>query len=210
MLFPNTEHQRLNISFKSVKDHNGGSCEYVLGMYALVFVLIMALASMQVMRYKAGSDITEDALAASALAALDADPYIYGQTHSIIINDPRRARGIFESALRDNMKLNDSFEPKGSDPSYIKGRVTVDDFRVYKVEGDRVTEYTVGNYTVTENEGVYGEMTTPSGKDVRSAGVYAEISYEASGFLGISVNAGKNTYVEMMANPDMEHMPEDP
>ena len=199
MRFPNSELQRPSINRVS---SNAGNAEYVVGMYALVFVLVMALASLQIMRYKAGSDIAEDALTASALAALDVDPYIYGLSHRIVINDPRAVRGIFENALKDNMKLNDAFEPRKADPSYIRGRVTVDDFRVYEVEGDKVTEYTVGSYTVSKTEGICGEMKTPSGKDVRSAGVYAEISYDASGFLGIVVNARKDTYVEMMADPD--------
>lgn len=182
---------------------NRGQAEYVIGMYALIFVMVMTLASLQILQYKADSDIAEDALTASALAALDIDPYHYGETHRLIIQNPENARRIFEDALKDNMNLNDVYEPKSGNRSYVSGRVSIDDFRVYLVEDDNVREYIVSPDLVSENVGIYGEMKTPSEKDVVSAGVYAEISFDTSGFMGVQVRAHKNTYVEMMANPDL-------
>ncbi len=208
MRFPNAGHRRPNIkirhSGKWLPLNDRGGTEYVLGMYALAFVMIMAMVSLQIMQYKADSDIAEDALTASALAALDVDPYAYGRLHSIVIDDPENARQIFEEALRDNMKLNDRFEPADANSSYVCGRVSIDDFRVYLVSGDEVTEYNVGISGTSSGHGIYGEMKTPSGKEIRSAGVYAAISFDASGFMGVKVRAQKDTYVEVMANPDRQ------
>ena len=90
----NSGHLRLNIN------KSPGQAEYVLGMYSLIFVMIMAMVTLQIMQYKADSDIAEDALAASALAALDIDPYRYGTDHMLVINDPGHAFEIFKSALK--------------------------------------------------------------------------------------------------------------
>ena len=104
-LRPSTD--RVKIMLRScIASRSPGQAEYVLGMYALILVMVLALASLNIMQYKADSDIAEDALAASCLAALDIDPYRYGTDHRLVINDPLSARGIFEEALRKNMNLH--------------------------------------------------------------------------------------------------------
>ncbi|MCR4792833.1 MAG: hypothetical protein K5871_08780 [Lachnospiraceae bacterium] len=199
----NSEHQRQNTEarIKGLRKSEG-KAEYVLGMYSLILVMVLALASIQIMQYKADSDIAEDALAASCLAALDADPYRYGLNHKLVINDPVSARGIFENALRKNMNLDDSYRPLSGGNGYVSGNVTIEDFRIYLIDGDEVTEYVVTDYAVTENKGTYGIMQTPSGSIVRSAGAYARVSFDTEGFLGVRVRACKEAYAEMLACPD--------
>jgi len=170
-------------------------------MYALILVMVLALASLNIMQYKADSDIAEDALSASCLAALDIDPYRYGIDHRLVINDPLSARCIFEDALRKNMNLSEDYEPVSPDDRYVNGRVSIDDFRIYLTDGDAVKEYIVGEYGVTENTGVYGEMKTPSGSVVRSAGAYARVSFDTLGMFGIRIGACKESYAEMLSDP---------
>ena len=178
-----------------------GSIEYVVGMYALLFVLVLSMVSLQILQYKADSDIAEDALAASCLAALDVDPYRYGLDHSLVINDPAHARDIFEEALRGNMDLNADMMPRTENTSYIAGKVDIDEFRIYLVDGDNVTEYVVSEYGITENTGTYGVVKTPSGTEVRSAGAYAKISFDTSGIFGVKIRACKEVYAEMLGKP---------
>ena len=191
----NTGHPPQNI--ECAAHSSPGQAEYVLGMYALVFVMIIAMATLQIMQYKADSDIAEDALAASCLAALDVDPYRYGTDHTLVINDPAHAREIFENALIQNMDLNADLTPD-EDAPYISGAVSIDDFRIYLVDGDTVTEYTVGASNVVTNTGAYGNMKTPSGTVVRSAGAYARISFDTEGFPGLRIRASKDAYAEMI------------
>ena len=191
----NSEHQPRSINREK------GQAEYVLGMYALIFVMVLALASLQIMQYKADSDITEDALAASALAALDIDPYRYGLDHKLVINDPDHCLDIFKNALKGNMNLDNLYRPIDSNESYISGEVTIEDFRIYLVDADKVTEYKITEYGTDRTEGMYGEMKTPGGQIVKSAGCYAAISYDTEGFLGIKANAYKDAYAEMIADP---------
>ena len=172
-----------------------------MGMYALLFVLVMAMVSLQILRYKADSDIAEDALAASCLAALDVDPYRYGTDHSLVIGDPVRARQLFEEALRDNMRLGPDMTYSGADDFYITGKVNIDDFRIYTVDGDNVTEYVVSGYGIAESTGVYGSMKTPSGLTVRSAGAYAKISFDTYGIFDVRIRACKEAYAEMLGKP---------
>ena len=178
-----------------------GSIEYVVGMYALLFVLVLSMVSLQILQYKADSDIAEDALAASCLAALDVDPYRYGLDHSLVINNPAHARDIFEEALRGNMDLNADMMPRTENTSYIAGKVDIDEFRIYLVDGDNVTEYVVSEYGITENTGTYGVVKTPSGTEVRSAGAYAKISFDTSGIFGVKIRACKEAYAEMLGKP---------
>lgn len=193
----NTGHPRRSIS-KELTDKCSGQVEYVMGMYALLFVLVMALVSLQILQYKADSDIAEDALAASCLAALDIDPYRYGLDHELVINDPAHTREIFEEALRGNMCLEADMSPCEEEASYIAGKVDIDDFRIYLVEGDSVTEYTVSEYGITESTGTYGNVKTPSGLAVRSAGAYAKISFDTYGIFGVRIRACKEAYAEML------------
>ncbi len=194
----NTEHPPQNTESRK----NAGQAEYVLGMYALVFILVITMASLQIMQYKADSDIAEDALAASCLAALDVDPYRYGADHRLIINDPANAREKFETALKGNMELDDDLAPLRPEGAYISGRVEIKDFRIYMVEGDRVLECIVTPAGIIENRGTYGSVKTPSGAVVGSAGAYAEITFDTEGFLGVHIRADKNAYAEMIGNPD--------
>ena len=87
------------------------------------------------------------------------------------------------------------------DGSYIAGRVNIDDFRIYLVDGDNVTEYSVSGYGITENTGIYGSMKTPSGLAVRSAGAYARISFDTYGIFDVRIGACKEAYAEMLAKP---------
>ena len=191
----NSGHPLLNIRKSS------GQAEYVLGMYSLIFVMILALVTLQIMQYKADSDIAEDALAASALAALDVDPYRYGTDHTLVINDPDHAFELFKNALKGNMELGDDYRPLSGKSSYIAGRVTIEDFRIYLVNGDEVTEIKVLNAGTDVTYGKYGEMKTPGGQVVRSAGCYAAVSFDTEGFLGAGVRAYKQAYAEMVADP---------
>ena len=157
-----------------------GQAEYVLGMYALIFVMILSLVTLQIMQYKADSDIAEDALAASALAALDVDPYRYGVDH----------------------KLDADYRPVSQNASYVSGEVTIEDFRIYLVDADEVTEYHVSDNGLDVIKGLYGEMKTPGGQVVRSAGCYAAVSFDTEGFLGVNIRAYKHAYAEMVADPE--------
>lgn len=172
-----------------------------MGMYALLFVLVMAMVSLQILRYKADSDIAEDALAASCLAALDVDPYRYGTDHRLVIGDPIHARRLFEDALRDNMRLGPDMTYSGNDDFYITGKVNIDDFRIYVVDGDNVTEYAVSGYGITESTGAYGSVKTPSGLTVRSVGAYAKISFDTYGIFDVRIRACKEAYAEMLGKP---------
>ena len=195
----NTEHPRRSIS-AALRKESPGQIEYVMGMYVLVFVLVMAMVSLQILQYKADSDIAEDALAASCLAALDVDPYRYGLDHSLVVNDPVHARQLFEDALRENMGLSADMSYSG-DGNYIAGEVNIDDFRIYLVDGDNVTEFAVSGYGVTGSTGIYGSMKTPSGLTVRSAGAYAKISFDTYGIFDVRIRACKEAYAEMLGEP---------
>ena len=196
----NTGHPLPSIDSSPVRTQPG-KIEYVMGMYALLFVLAMAMVSLQILRYKADSDIAEDALAASCLAALDVDPYRYGTDHCLVINDPIHARQLFEESLRENMRLGPDMTYSGNDDFYIMGKVNIDDFRIYMVDGDNVTEYAVSGYGITESTGVYGNMKTPSGLTVRSAGAYAKISFDTYGIFDVRIRACKEAYAEMLGKP---------
>lgn len=199
----NSEHRRQNIDTRNrMVKAESGQAEYVLGMYALIFVMVLAMALLQILQYKADSDIAEDALAASCLAALEVDPYRYGLDHALIIDDPVHAREVFEDALRKNMNLDEKYEPYLGGDKYIAGKVTIEDFRIYLISGSDVREIQVDAGRQIETDGIYGEMRTPHGCVVRSAGVYARISFDSGGFLGTHVEARKEAYAEMHADPD--------
>ncbi len=177
---------------KAVSD---GQIEWVIGLFGIILMMLLMLTEFQLLAYRASSDYMEDALAAGGLACAKIDTDIYGSSHGLIISDPLESYEEYKRALRVNMGVDENFRSGNS--TLITGGVSIDDFRIYNVSGDSVTEICVSDEGVSSHEGRLGEKTTPSGQIVGSTGVYGEISYEVQGLFGIRTGAHKSKLVEV-------------
>lgn len=168
------EHQRQSTKNNLFIDEAGfaNSC---VGLFIMLFFVVMLIFVIDIAAYKSLSDKMEDALAASGLAACVIDIKKYGKDHTVIIADPEDAFEKYKETLEVNLNLLGNIP--GAD-SLIDGPVKIDTFRVYNCEAGKVTEYIYNDEVyVGENVGTMGSVKAPNGQLVTETGVYSEISF---------------------------------
>ena len=152
-------------------------------VYVLLFFTATVAFALQIRQYISLKTYTEDALAASNLASAVIDIQEYGVNHNLIIKDPAHAYSIYQDALKVNMGLNDHWE----DPAgMISSPVQVDQYI-----GENL------NYSATET---LGSATSPNGRVIESTSIYSRISYQVTGYFGVTVPAVKDKLVDVVKN----------
>ena len=150
-------------------------------VYVLLFFTATVAFALQIRQYISLKTYTEDALAAS----------------NLIIKDPAHAYSIYQDALKVNMGLNDHWE----DPAgMISSPVQVEQYIVYNVRGTEVEVTSFGenlNYSATET---LGSATSPNGRVIESTSIYSRISYQVTGYFGVTVPAVKDKLVDVVKN----------
>ena len=166
-------------------------------VYVLLFFTATVAFALQIRQYISLKTYTEDALAASNLASAVIDIQEYGVNHNLIIKDPAHAYSIYQDALKVNMGLNDHWE----DPAgMISSPVQVEQYIVYNVRGTEVEVTSFGenlNYSATET---LGSATSPNGRVIESTSIYSRISYQVTGYFGVTVPAVKDKLVDVVKN----------
>jgi len=190
-----------NNSMNTVKWRYGakesGSVQTVAGFYCLLFLGVFLYSQFQIFLFGASGMYLEDALAASNLAAAVADIEEYGASHRVWISDVWEAYARYQTAVKENLQLNESWE--GANPSLISGVVKIEQFIVYNVEGEAVQISRIsGSGEAQEEWGILGMVVTPEGTLVTHTGIYSEISFPVKGFAGITVQARKGKFVDIV------------
>lgn len=166
-------------------------------VYVLLFFTATVAFALQIRQYISLKTYTEDALAASNLASAVIDIQEYGINHNLVIKDPEQAYSIYQDALKVNMGLNDHWE----DPAgMISSPVQVEQYIVYNVRGTEVEVTSFGenlNYSATET---LGSATSPNGRVIESTSIYSRISYQVTGYFGVTVPAVKDKLVDVVKN----------
>ena len=162
----------------------------------------------------------EDALTNACLAAGEVDTDIFPNEPWRIVNyDYNELYQKFLRHLKVNLKLNDEML---QDPSaYMASPVTIEEFWVYNIDRDengKVTKETLrkyirdGAYNGLDNEKqiVYAEndhpnrpmyyTNTPDGTTVISLTIYAKISFEIQGLMGITQRVYKQQAIDVVAS----------
>lgn len=169
-----------------------------MGLFWVLFLGIVLCVQLQVRTYRSASLYLEDALAASNLASAVIDLQEYGRTHTIRIADVQAAYELYRNAVHGNLQLNEQWE--GNNKSLISGTVTVENYTIYNVKGEKVIVYSVDKTGQVQSwEGVLGLVQAPTGRFVESTSVYSEISFPVEGIFGISVTAHKGKLVDVVA-----------
>lgn len=181
-----------------------GQLGFISGLFLVLFLAIVLCANLQVESFQASSLYLEDALAASNLASAVIDLEEYGISHAVKIADPLSAYRLYCDAVKGNLGLNDHWE--GSNQALISGPVTVENYIVYNVQGDRVTVHSVDNTgQVYSRQGQRGAVTAPNGRVVEYTGVYSEISFQVKGCFGMEIRAHKGKLVDVVGAAENEH-----
>ena len=153
-------------------------------VYVLLFFTATVAFALQIRQYISLKTYTEDALAASNLASAVIDIQEYGVNHNLIIKDPAHAYSIYQE------------DPAGM----ISSPVQVEQYIVYNVRGTEVEVTSFGenlNYSATET---LGSATSPNGRVINSTSIYSRISYQVTGYFGVTVPAVKDKLVDVVKN----------
>lgn len=176
-----------------------GQVEWVTGLFFLLFLGILLCAILQVDAFRASSAYLEDALALSNLASAVVDVEEYGISHRLVIPDPQQAYKRYLEAVKENLNLDGNWQcPSGS---MISGPVRIVNYTVYNVSGNDVLVSSFDeNGAMGQWSETLGYAVAPNGIPVETTGVYSEIAYMISGFLGIEVEAHKGKLVDVVTN----------
>ncbi len=177
-----------------------GKIEIFIGMYMVVFLLILLSVQLQMRIFMATSTYMEDALAASNLASAVIDVREYGRTHIVKIESPADAFELYRQALKQNLSLDDNWESSKKDLIY--GQVEILKYEIYNVENDDITIYsygTEGEYVRAVPNGL-GSVYTPDGVLVESTSVYSKIGFPVKGIFGLVMDARKDKTVDIVSD----------
>lgn len=188
-----------NTEFRQLKTDKGqiGIC---LGMFMVLFLVVILMFQFQLEQFRTSSDYMEDAIAAAGLAAALIDVREYGRTHIVKIEDPELAYETYCTALRANLGLDNGW--RGKNRKLISDCVKVENFTIYNVSGNKVRILRMDQGKTEETRGILGEVYAPNGQKIERTGIYNEISYPVEGLWGIKVQAGKGKLVDIMASQE--------
>ncbi len=189
-----------NIKKTRFINNNSGSSQWVLGLFALTFIMAAMVFVIQLCAFRANSDAIEDALAASGLAAALVDVERYGIDHTLLISDPDNSYQKYVEALNVNLAAEgSSFRRKRA----IEGPVKIEQFRIYNVEGDKVSEiYMDDSGRWKKKEGKLGIMEAPNGQVIQNTGIYGEIAFDLRGIMGLVFSTKKSKLVDVKSYID--------
>lgn len=182
-----------------LRSTESGQIGWAAGLWFLLFLWVLLCACLQLELFRASSRYTEDALAASNLAAAVIDVEEYGISHNIRIPSPEGAYLQYQRALRGNLGLNAQWECENRE--MISGPVSIENFTVYNVTGGDVEAYSYDkNGSMSRWSGSLGQERAPNGIQIEHTGIYSEISYQIRGLFGIEVTARKGKLVDVAGN----------
>ncbi len=189
-----------NIKKTRFINNNSGSSQWVLGLFALTFIMAAMVFVIQLCAFRANSDAIEDALAASGLAAALVDVERYGIDHTLLISDPDNSYQKYVEALNVNLAAEgSSFRQKRA----IEGPVKIEQFRIYNVEGNKVSEiYMDDSGRWKKKEGKLGIMEAPNGQVIQNTGIYGEIAFDLRGIMGLVFSTKKSKLVDVKSYID--------
>lgn len=183
----------------SIEIAEAGQLEWVTGLFFLLFLGILLCGTLQLDVFRASAAYLEDALAASNLASAVIDVEEYGISHTILVKDPDEAYGIYLSALRGNLNLNEDWESSAG--GLIGGRVSVLSYIIYNVIEDRVEIYHYDEEgRMSFSLGETGAVLSPGGKRIENTSIYSEVAYPVGGILGVEAVAHKSNLADIVAN----------
>lgn len=192
---------------KICRKRSGGKIELIVGMYLLVFLVLIFTMQEQMYLFTISGSMMEDAIAASNLASAVIDVREYGMSHILQIESPDAAYELYREALKQNLGLGDDWRHRNQD--LISSPIQVQQYIIYNVRKKDVEVYSFdkdGNCSSwIEYEGL-GRVYTPEGIQVQSTSVYSRVGFEVKGFLGVSVYAEKEKTVDIISSLMGEEM----
>lgn len=175
---------KIRIQIKSIIAYSkkGEATGFATVIFSIAVIIILYFYVFQ--HYITNSEIEKsaDALVISNLAVYkDINTRVLADDpQNIIITDCNMAFYTFKKHLRINFDLDSNDNPL--DNSYIKSKITINNFIIYNVSGEDVIILTyipeANNFQIDMRYGEKGEIRTPKGTIVSETTVHSSISFD--------------------------------
>lgn len=180
------------MKLKKLKNEKG---IFSSGIFGILFLfLLFIIFDFIVSRYAivSESETVHDSLVASNLAALSSknlDLDLIAQYPNVVeIKDPNMVLQTFESHIKNNLNLDDSYKPKNK--NFIKSKVNIREFIIYNVntETNDVVVYTLNTDTMMFSKEDYpngkGNLKTSKGNVVNKTTIHSTIDFDIDVIFG--------------------------
>lgn len=163
------------------KKDNGGISMPLNLLFVLLFIVIVFWIVIEYQRLQYLSNQVTDVLTDAMLGAgtlSEDDAYLLGMEDKVMLTNPKENYNIFQDILKSELDLTSNFQYTRND--MIRGKVNIENFIIYNVDGADVYQYTfydLENYTLTEYPNGQGVVTAPNGMTVVNTSLYAKISF---------------------------------
>ena len=119
------------------KDEGSSLMSVFTVMWLAAIVVILVLVSFRLEAVSYTNSYVEDGIVFANLASDLADIEAYGSTGDLVVTDFENSYSKYQEALKDNLKLDSSYESSNSE--VISGKVTTHVYSIYNVSGNDVT-----------------------------------------------------------------------
>lgn len=165
------------------KDNGGVSMPInLLFVFLFIVILFWIIIDYQRLQYLSNqiTDVLTDAMLGAGTLTED-DAYLLGLEDKIMLTNPKENYSTFQEILKKELDLTNTYEYTRNE--MIRGKVNIEEFIVYNVDGPDVYQYTfydLENYTLTEYPHGQGVVTAPNGMPVINTSLYTEISFNVN------------------------------
>lgn len=191
------------MKIKNVKKDPGTIFNPVLYLMILFLAIQMMLLFVSYRRMSWLSETITDGMTDALLGAAvleEEELYAYGRTDELQILYPKRKYEIFQELLGQELGLTDSLTAvKGSVP-VVDGKIQVEDFVVYSVNGSDMTVYDfdeTGAYVTAIHPGQKDILTAPNEIAVRESSLFAKIRFRVR-YMGVPLNVSRYHMVDII------------
>lgn len=174
-------------------------------LYLMILFLTVQLMLMFV-SYRRMSWLSEtitdgmtDALLGAAVLE-EEELYAYGRSDELQILYPKEKYDIFKDLLQQELGLTNTLTAVNGSVPVVDGKIQIEDFVVYSVNGSDVTVYDfdeTGAYVTTIHPGQKDILTAPNGIVVRESSLFAKIRFTVK-YMGVPMNVSRYHMVDIV------------
>lgn len=175
------------------------SIENFIAMGIITIVILFCMFSIKSKEINLTSNYIQDGLVASNLSAAIVDLKEYGTSNKIINNEFDKSFNMYKKALKENLKLDENFNPINT--NFVDSKINIEVFSIYNVEGNDIhmtKRQSNGNVIKEVFKNGLGSVKTPDGVLIETTTIYSRIGFELRGYLKNAHYAYKENSVDVI------------
>lgn len=193
----------MNRKRKKTKKDPGTIFNPVLYLMILFLTVQLMLMFVSYRRMSWLSETITDGMTDALLGAAvleEEELYAYGRSDELQILYPKEKYDIFKDLLQQELGLTNTLTAVNGSVPVVDGKIQIEDFVVYSVNGSDVTVYDfdeTGAYVTTIHPGQKDILTAPNGIVVRESSLFAKIRFTVK-YMGVPMNVSRYHMVDIV------------